>query len=304
MTQLVLNDLINIDNFRSKYNKRVMARFNTDWSVGEQRRSYLDMYTNDPTLFRNWANSTYSAQHRTRESEQDLVLQFIKIQQPDLWLLTQAVNIQKKEGHTFRDPVFDYDDIWSANYTDIPELQKYVNLLVVKWKNFSRVWRYVDPHKVKSIPIYQILPKPYHLLDLEFPGFNKIKMRYPDLKRVINQPEWKQALSGVYGVYLITDLSNGQLYVGSAYGEDGVYGRWCTYLTSGYDKDENESGDYPNKRLRDLVRKRGIQYIKQNFQYSLLEIFPKNEMGKSNALTRENYWKEMVDSRYHGYNAN
>lgn len=129
-------------------------------------------------------------------------------------------------------------------------------------------------------------------------------MRYPDLKRVINQPEWKQALSGVYGVYLITDLSNGQLYVGSAYGEDGVYGRWCTYLTSGYDKDENESGDYPNKRLRDLVRKRGVQYIKQNFQYSLLEIFPKNEMGKSNALTRENYWKEMVDSRYHGYNAN
>lgn len=101
MTQLVLNDLINIDKFRSKYNKRVMARFNTDWSVGEQRRSYLDMYTNDPTLFRNWANSTYSAQHRTRESEQDLVLQFIKIQQPDLWLLTQAVNIQKRKAIHF-----------------------------------------------------------------------------------------------------------------------------------------------------------------------------------------------------------
>lgn len=101
MTQLVLNDLINIDKFRSKYNKRVMARFNTDWSVGEQRRSYLDMYTNDLTLFRNWANSTYSAQHRTRESEQDLVLQFIKIQQPDLWLLTQAVNIQKRKAIHF-----------------------------------------------------------------------------------------------------------------------------------------------------------------------------------------------------------
>lgn len=101
MTQLVLNDLINIDKFRSKYNKRVMARFNTDWSVGEQRRSYLDMYTNDPTLFRNWANSTYSAQHITRESEQDLVLQFIKIQQPDLWLLTQAVNIQKRKAIHF-----------------------------------------------------------------------------------------------------------------------------------------------------------------------------------------------------------
>ncbi len=101
MTQLVLNDLINIDKFRSKYNKRVMARFNTDWSVGEQRRSYLDMYTNDPTLFRNWANSTYSAQHRTRESEQDLVLQFIKFNNLISGFLLKPSTFKKRKAIHF-----------------------------------------------------------------------------------------------------------------------------------------------------------------------------------------------------------
>ena len=306
MNNLVLNDLISIDELSIKHNnKRIMARFNTDWKDTDNKlHSYLDMYLNNPELFKNTANTIYSGKRMTRESERDVVLQFVKIEDPDLWLLAQAVDVQKKEGHTFTDPIFNYGNIWSANYNNVRELQKFVNVLVVKWKNGPQQTRYVNPEKVKNIPIYEILPKSYRERTLDFPGFNEISINYTDLKNTIDLPEWKQPLSNIYGVYLITDTQTGSLYVGSAYGENGVYGRWSTYLQSGYDKDENESGIYPNKRFQKVVTENGLDYVKDNFQYSLLEIFPKTEIGKSNALNRENYWKRVFDSRVHGYNAN
>lgn len=60
---------------------------------------------------------------------------------------------------------------------------------------------------------------------------------YYDLKRKIdNSDDWCRALRSHKGVYLITDKNTGKQYVGSAYGEDGIFGRWVVYLTSGYDK--------------------------------------------------------------------
>ena len=50
--------------------------------------------------------------------------------------------------------------------------------------------------------------------------------------------------------------------------------------------------------------KKGIDYIKKHFQYSILEIFPKSELGKQKALNREKYWKKVLQSREFGYNAN
>lgn len=60
---------------------------------------------------------------------------------------------------------------------------------------------------------------------------------YYDLKRKIdNSDDWCRALRSRKGVYLITDKNTGKQYVGSAYGKDGIFGRWVVYLTSGYDK--------------------------------------------------------------------
>jgi hypothetical protein len=38
------------------------------------------------------------------------------------------------------------------------------------------------------------------------------------------------ALASVAGVYLISDTLTGKLYVGSATGEGGIWGRWCQYV--------------------------------------------------------------------------
>ncbi|WCD93820.1 hypothetical protein [Microbacterium sp. nov. GSS16] len=50
-----------------------------------------------------------------------------------------------------------------------------------------------------------------------FPGYQNVRLRHHELQRIIagDEPSWKDALSSVKGVYVITDLSCGRLYVGS-----------------------------------------------------------------------------------------
>lgn len=79
-----------------------------------------------------------------------------------------------------------------------------------------------------------------------------------------NKLDWKSALENVKGVYLITDTSNGKMYVGSAYGDTGIWSRWSCYIASGHGWNEG---------LKDVINKHGLDYARKNFLFSLLEIF-------------------------------
>lgn len=45
-----------------------------------------------------------------------------------------------------------------------------------------------------------------------FPGYQNVRLRHHELQRIIrnDEPSWKDALSSVKGVYVITDLSDGR----------------------------------------------------------------------------------------------
>ena len=93
------------------------------------------------------------------------------------------------------------------------------------------------------------------------------------------------------GVYLITDESNGKRYVGAAYGNDMILGRWRNYINNGH-------GGY--KKLKEL----DFEYIKQNFRYSILEIF-KSTTDDETIIERESWWKDVLMTRgKFGYNDN
>lgn len=150
----------------------------------------------------------------------------------------------------------------------------------------------------------QLAPEVYELApDTKlgaFPGYQNVRLRHNELQRIIanDEPSWKDALSSVKGVYVITDLSDGRLYVGSAPGEaNGLWQRW-----SGYAQLSNLTGG--NRELESIRRDLGDAHIVDNFQYSILEIFD----PKTNAeviLTRESFWKQALHSRHpHGLNAN
>ncbi len=137
-----------------------------------------------------------------------------------------------------------------------------------------------------------------------FPGYKNVSVSYKELKRKIEiSDEWRTALKSRKGVYLITDTKTGKLYVGSAYGDKGILGRWNTYLTSGFDRDEKENGKYPNKELKELVDNYGISYIQENFQYSILETFT-DDVSDEYIIARESWWKDVLLTRVFGYNAN
>ena len=129
----------------------------------------------------------------------------------------------------------------------------------------------------------------------EFPGYNSVLVSFPKLKIIINQniQSWYGALANIKGVYLITDNKTGKQYVGSAFGNDGIWHRWSDYATNGHGG---------NKELRTLLQANGSDY-KNCFQYSILEIADFNSPDDY-ILQREKYWKDVLRTREFGYNSN
>ena len=103
----------------------------------------------------------------------------------------------------------------------------------------------------------------------------------------------KRKLENVTGIYILLDRNNGKKYIGSAYGENGIWKRWSDYIYS------NNGG---NKEMLQLDN----DYIRDNFKFTLLERY---EIGTELEfiISRENYWKRVMLSRKndgYGYNDN
>lgn len=64
-----------------------------------------------------------------------------------------------------------------------------------------------------------------------------------------------------------------------------------------------ENGHGCNKELKDLVEREGFDYVKQNFQYSILDNF-NSKVDDKYILERKIWWKDTLQSRTSGYNAN
>lgn len=132
--------------------------------------------------------------------------------------------------------------------------------------------------------------------DLEFSGYDNVSLNFSELKLITEKqaPSWKSVLSEMNAIYIITDHSNGKQYVGSAYGEEKLWSRW-----SGYAKSYTNG----NHDLVHVLKKYGSSHIVNNFHYHILEVLPPN-VEKNYVISRESYWKEVLQSRNFGYNRN
>ena len=130
----------------------------------------------------------------------------------------------------------------------------------------------------------------------EFPGFKAVNLKQDELKLIIQSSldSWRTVLSNIAGVYLISDTESGKLYVGSAYGEEGIWQRWSDYVDNGHGG---------NVELQELLADEGDTYTK-NFRYSILEIADLHA-SQDDILKRESHWKDVLMSRTpHGLNRN
>ena len=146
----------------------------------------------------------------------------------------------------------------------------------------------------KKLSISEVLPQPY--TGEAFCGYDQINIGFPMLETIfaIQRADWKAALENAKGVYLITDISNGKRYVGSAYGTIGLWSRWSCYVATGHGY---------NEELTNLIGTHGIEYARSNFKFALLE-HRTMKTDDQIVIDREQYWKNVLLSREYGYNKN
>jgi predicted GIY-YIG superfamily endonuclease len=152
---------------------------------------------------------------------------------------------------------------------------------------------YLGKH-FSELTVAQIFENPFE--GEAFCGYEKVEHGFSQLEAIIRQgkPDWQAALENVKGVYLIVDRSNGKMYVGSAYGDSGIWSRWGCYIGTGHGW---------NDRLTKLISTKGIKYARKNFYFSILE-FRSMRTDDKEIIDREQYWKRVLRTRECGYNSN
>lgn len=159
----------------------------------------------------------------------------------------------------------------------------------------SRTTRVDFENHYGGLIVQEILREPYS--GRKFPGYDDVDLSFEELDTLVrnDRPDWKAALENAKGIYLISDTRTGKRYVGSAYGESGIWSRWCSYVVSGHGG---------NVELRTLVTDPTLAYCRENFRFALLEHRP-NRTPDDTILAREGFWKRILFTRgEHGLNRN
>lgn len=173
----------------------------------------------------------------------------------------------------------------STGYFDLQEtdiLQSLKNKLVIRW-NSARAWHQWANNDMPVIAITSAKA---------FPGYEFISLTYQELKEIIEEEssEWMNPLSKVGGVYLISSPDG--LYVGSAYGENGIWGRWNDYVTT------KHGG---NNKLIELLNRKPEAY--KDFRFSILKVFPKKSTDDY-IISWENHFKETHNTKNEKFGLN
>lgn len=276
MKKIYLNDLLH---FSKEEYRNVKIRFNQ--SNGYQDPMHL--YQQNPDIVNNqwlfWRSKTRYFQVG------QIAICLLKLSY-DTWLLTTIKRVTK-----------DLDVYDAINYEgeELEQYKSYFGRVVIKYRKTSQQQGRYYGEICDDLEVQQILPTVFEGND--FPGYDKVRLSYPQLEAVLNhgKRDWIAALENQKAVYLITDKENGKMYVGSATSDYGMLlQRWRSYISNGHGG---------NKELIELVEKKGINYIKNNFYYSILENY-NAKVDDHIILERESWWKETLQTRIFGYNSN
>lgn len=177
-------------------------------------------------------------------------------------------------------------------YYKMEEIRDYEDLkerVVIRWDN-PISWHQWIKNKME---VLEISPG---LLYKRFTDYAELLLSFDELQEIIENeyPDWHSVLSSVKGIYLITDMHTGKLYVGSAYGENGFWGRWSEYV--------NTNGTGGNKELIKLIEKDN-KYAHKYFQFSILMLLPKTVTAEI-AISAEQLFKRKLGTNAFGLNKN
>lgn len=276
MAKIMLNDLLHFD---AAEVPNVRVKFNISNGYDDP----LDLYKTNPDE----VNVTWFLWHDDRRyfNVGQTAICLLKLR-GDQWLLTTIKKITR---------LLDVTDGVGYDADEVKEYEQYFGRLVVEYHNPCRTMGRKYENVMDELEVVEILSEQY--TGDEFPGYENVRLSYPLLKNIVDRqlPGWVDALRNQKAVYLITDTKTGKMYVGSATSQTGMLlQRWSSYAADGHGG---------NVELRELVKQQGFDYVKENFQYSILENY-NARMDDGYILKRESWWKETLCTRTHGYNKN
>lgn len=187
---------------------------------------------------------------------------------------------------------------WLYRTSELLECNEIAGRLVVEYVKRDRPHVRQAEGIADSMRVVELRARP--VKSVVFMSHGDVRLRKDELDLIVRQadPEWVAALSSVLGIYVITDTSNGKLYVGSAGAETqrragGIWRRWCDYSSDGH------GGDV---ELKQLLAEKGVEHAR-HFQYSILEVIEPSA-DQERVKSREGHWKRVLDSYRNGYNGN
>ncbi|MBU1210528.1 MAG: GIY-YIG nuclease family protein [Alphaproteobacteria bacterium] len=159
-------------------------------------------------------------------------------------------------------------------------LEDFSGRMICKWPPPDRAWyRWADRN---SLEISAIAETNRFIADL--PKWDELVLSRTDLATL--PPTWAAALSQWRGIYYVVDEVDGRGYVGCAYGEDNIYGRWREYARNGHGN---------NVGLLDRAE--------HDLLFSILQrVSP--DMDPADVMALEASWKLRLHTRKLGLNRN
>ncbi len=243
----------------------------------------IDVLANDPAEWQRWTS--------WRGDKNDFNRQFIFSLAQDrhdasLWLFggIWEVTARRPEPRTYSYDVVAREDL----------LGPFVRRLYVRMHLEGRQRRRTMESCLAEMTVSSVLEEAF--VGDPFPGHDQINHSLGDIQLVVSQqrPDWRIALEHMKGVYVIHDQTTGARYVGSAYGDTGIWQRWSSYAQTLHGG---------NVGLIELLEEKGDEHFRANMKFALLE-FWSMRTDDQHVLHRESYWKEVLQARSLGHNKN
>lgn len=257
-------------------------------SENEEKTQPLDVYLQDWKKWVGWIQYKGSKNDFNREYIFSLIKNY---HEPNKWIFGGIFRVLK------RLPVCNKEGGYQVELVDLHK--ELIGRLIIDFNRprgmQGRSFRLENYYK--DFVVSEILQRSFD--GINFPGYENISIDFSELETVFKyqKSDWKGALQNVKGVYVIVDKFNGKKYIGSAYGDSGIWSRWEDYFKKG------QKGHGNNAELKQLISKKGISYAKDNFRFSLLE-YRSMKTDDGMIIERESYWKDILLTNEFGYNKN
>lgn len=241
----------------------------------DRRLDLYNLYRTDRSAFLDYQNT----QSRDIFNGCKYVVSFIG----ETGLMARFIGVFEIVGVETSEGMFKYAMNEVAGYEDLQER------VIIRWRNGISWHQWIK----NEMEVLEIAPGLHYK---RFTDYFDLILDFKELQEIVEcqYSDWRQVLSAIKGVYLITDRNTGKLYVGSAYGDDGIWGRWCEYV--------NSNGHGGNKSLKVLIDA-DSEYASKHFQFSILMLLPKT-ITADEAIRKEQLFKRKLGTNSFGLNNN